>query len=119
MEILHYTEEHKRFRDKLRIFCQREIIPDIDQWEKDGIVPKAIWQKLGRAGFLCTAVSPEYGGRGGDFLYSVIALEEITRTNHYGLDAFLHSDIVVPYITSFGSDDQKKKYLPGCVTGIT
>ena len=117
MEILHYTEEHEQFREKLRAFCQREIIPNVDQWEQDGIVPKAIWQKLGREGFLCTAVSPEYGGRGGDFLYSVIALEEITRTNHYGLDAFLHSDIVVPYITSFGSDDQKKKYLPGCVTG--
>jgi alkylation response protein AidB-like acyl-CoA dehydrogenase len=117
MEILHYTEEHEQFREKLRAFGQREIIPNVDQWEKDGIVPKAIWQKLGREGCLCTAVSPEFGGLGGDFLYSVIALEEITRTNHYGLDAFLHSDIVVPYITSFGSDDQKKKYLPGCVTG--
>jgi alkylation response protein AidB-like acyl-CoA dehydrogenase len=72
---------------------------------------------MGRAGFLCTAVSPAYGGRGGDFLYSVIALEEMTRTNHYGLDAFLHSDIVVPYIASFGSEAQKKKYLPGCVSG--
>ena len=72
---------------------------------------------MGRAGFLCTAIAPEYGGRGGDFLYSVIALEEMTRTNHYGLDAFLHSDIVVPYIASFGSEAQKKKYLPGCVSG--
>lgn len=117
MDLLHYTEEHEQFREKLRGFCQREIIPNVPQWEKDGIVPKAVWQKLGREGFLCTAVSPEFGGRGGDFLYSVIALEEITRTNHYGLDAFLHSDIVVPYITSYGSDSQKKKYLPGCVTG--
>ena len=117
MELLHYTEEHQRFRKKLRDFCQSEIIPFIQKWEKDGIVPKATWQKLGREGFLCTAVSPDFGGRGGDFLYSVIALEEITRTNHYGLDAFLHSDIVVPYITSFGSDEQKKKYLPGCVSG--
>ncbi len=72
---------------------------------------------MGREGFLCTAISPEYGGLGGDFLYSVIALEELTRTNHYGLDAFLHSDIVVPYIDSFGSDKQKHKYLPGCVCG--
>ncbi len=117
MELLNFTEDHKQFRKRLRAFCQREIIPYVDQWEQDGIVPKAMWQKLGQEGFLCTAVSPEFGGRGGDFLYSVIALEEITRTNHYGLDAFLHSDIVVPYITSFGSDDQKKKYLPGCVSG--
>ena len=117
MDLLNYTKKHDQFRRKLRAFCQREIIPYVSKWENDGIVPKAVWQKLGREGFLCTAVSPEFGGRGGDFLYSVIALEEIARTNHYGLDAFLHSDIVVPYITSFGSDEQKKRYLPGCVSG--
>lgn len=117
MDLLNYTEDHNRFRKRLRDFCQREIIPNVRKWEKDGLVPKAAWQKLGREGFLCTAVSSEFGGRGGDFLYSVIALEELTRTNHYGLDAFLHSDIVVPYITFFGSDEQKRKYLPGCVTG--
>jgi alkylation response protein AidB-like acyl-CoA dehydrogenase len=54
---------------------------------------------------------------GGDFLYSVIALEEMTKTNHYGLDAFLHSDIVVPYIESYGTEEQKKRYLPACVSG--
>ena len=72
---------------------------------------------MGRAGFLCTSVPPKYTGMGGDFLYSVIVLEELTRTNHYGLDTFLHSDIVVPYIESFGSEEQKMKYLPGCVCG--
>ena len=117
MELLHYTEEHKQFRKRLRKFCQSEIIPNVPKWENDGIVPKAVWKKMGQAGFLCTAISPDYGGRGGDFLYSVIVLEEMTRTNHYGLDAFLHSDIVVPYIDSFGSEEQKKKYLPGCVSG--
>jgi acyl-CoA dehydrogenase len=117
MDILHYTPEHIRFRQKLQIFCRNEIIPYIDQWEKSGLVPREVWRKMGRAGFLCTAISPEYGGLGGDFLYSIIALEEMTRTNQYGLDAFLHSDIVVPYIDSFGSDEQKHKYLPGCVGG--
>ena len=72
---------------------------------------------MGREGFLCTAVAPDFGGLGGDFLYSVIALEEVAKTNHYGLDAFLHSDIVVPYIDAYGTPEQKKKYLPGCVTG--
>ena len=117
MELLNYTAEHIRFRERLRSFCQKEVIPNIEKWEQDSLVPKQIWQIMGRQGFLCTAVSPEYGGLGGDFLYSVIALEEMTRTNHYGLDAFLHSDIVVPYIDSFGSEEQKKKYLPGCVSG--
>ena len=117
MEILHYTPEHIRFRQRLQEFCRQEIIPHIDQWEMGGLVPKEVWRQMGREGFLCTAISPEYGGLGGDFLFSVIALEEMTRTNHYGLDAFLHSDIVVPYIDSFGSDAQKYKYLPGCVCG--
>jgi alkylation response protein AidB-like acyl-CoA dehydrogenase len=117
MEILQYTQEHIQFRKRLQRFCKKEIIPHIDQWEKSGLVPREVWRNMGREGFLCTAISPEYGGLGGDFLYSVIALEELTRTNHYGLDAFLHSDIVVPYIDSFGSDKQKHKYLPGCVCG--
>ena len=117
METLNYTEEHRQFRTRLREFCQNEIIPHVQKWENDGLVPKAVWKKMGQAGFLCTAISPDYGGCGGDFLYSVIALEEMTRTNHYGLDAFLHSDIVVPYIASFGSEEQKQKYLPGCVSG--
>ena len=117
MEILQYTEKQQQFRKKLRAFCQTEVIPHIDQWERDGIVPKEVWRKMGWEGFLCTAVSPEYGGMGGDFLYSVIAIEEMTRTNQYGLDAFLHSDIVVPYLDSFGTEEQKKKYLPGCVSG--
>jgi len=117
MDILQYTEKHQQFRERLRTFCRTEVIPHIDQWERDGIVPKEVWRKMGGEGFLCTAVSPEYGGMGGDFLYSVIAIEEMTRTNQYGLDAFLHSDIVVPYLDSFGTEEQKKKYLPGCVSG--
>jgi alkylation response protein AidB-like acyl-CoA dehydrogenase len=72
---------------------------------------------MGESGFLCTAISSDYGGMGGDFLYSVIATEEMMRTNHIGLISPLHSDIVVPYIASYGSEDQKKKYLPGCVSG--
>ena len=81
------------------------------------MVPKSVWQKMGREGFLCTAVAPEFGGLGGDFLYSVIALEEVAKTNQYGLDAFLHSDIVVPYIDAYGTSEQKQRYLPGCVSG--
>jgi acyl-CoA dehydrogenase len=72
---------------------------------------------MGREGFLCTAVSREYGGLGGNFLYSVIVIEEMVRTNHTGLMVQLHSDIVVPYIDSFGTENQKRRYLPGCVTG--
>ena len=72
---------------------------------------------MGQAGFLCTEVSPEYGSLGGDFLYAVILTEELSRTHQNGLVTSVHSDIVVPYITAYASDDIKKKYLPGCVSG--
>jgi alkylation response protein AidB-like acyl-CoA dehydrogenase len=117
MEILNYTEEHKNFRERLRAFLEKEVTPFADQWERDGIVPKSVWRKMGQGGFLCTDVAPEYGGRGGDFLYSLIVAEEITVTRQTGLITPLHSDIVVPYINSFGSEELKKKYLPGCVSG--
>ena len=80
---------------------------------------KEIWRKMGKAGFLCTNAPKEYGGHGLDFLYSVIVIEELARTNQAGLMANLHSDIIVPYITSYGSEEIKKKYVPGTVTGDT
>lgn len=117
MNTLPYSNHHNAFRMKLREFLSSEVIPHVDQWEADHIVPKSIWKKMGSEGFLCTAVSREYGGLGGDFLYSVIVIEEMVRTNHTGVMVQLHSDIVVPYIESFGTETQKRMVLPGCVTG--
>lgn len=117
MDILKYTKEHNQFRERLCAFLAKEVTPFVDQWEKDHIVPKSAWQKTGKAGFLCPSITPEYGGIGGDFLYSVIVTEEFSRTAHSGLAASLHSDVIVPYIDSFGSKEQKEKYLPGCVSG--
>ena len=117
MEILKYTQQHRDFQNRLRRFIEQEVYPNIEQWEKDHIIPKEIWQKMGKEGFLCTAVSPRYGGLGGDLIYSFIVAEEIFRTNQSGLISPLHSDIVVPYIESYGSSEQKEKHLPGCVSG--
>lgn len=117
MEILNYTEEHRIFRDSLRRFLEREITPHVEEWEEAGIVPREAWKKMGEQGYLAMGVPEEYGGPGADFLYSVIVTEEMTRTNHSGLAAALHSDIIVPYIQSFASEEQKHKYLPGCVSG--
>lgn len=117
MEILQFTEKHHDFRRRLRAFLAKEVIPYVEQWEKDKIEPRQIWQKMGQNGFLCTDIGPEYGGAGGDFLYTVIIGEEMAATNHTGLAVALHSDVVVPYINSFGNAEQKKKYLPGCVSG--
>lgn len=117
MNILNYTEEHKIYRERFRAFVDKEILPNKDQWEKDHIVPKETWKKMGREGFLCPCVSSNYDGPGLDFLYSVIIMEEMARSNQSGLMCYLHSDIIVPYIDTFGTEEQKRKYLPGCVIG--
>ncbi len=117
MDILNYSEEHKMFRDTLRKFVANELVPHVEEWEEAGIVPKSAWQKMGQQGFLGTTVPVEYGGPGADFLYSVIVNEEMARANFWGLTAALHSDIIVPYILSYGSEEHKQKYMPGCVSG--
>jgi len=117
MNIITYTAEHNIFRDSLRKFLDKEIVPHVEEWEEAGIVPRSAWKKMGEQGFLCTDVPEEYGGAGGDFLYSVIVCEELVKSNFSGLAASLHSDVCVPYISAFASEEQKRKYLPGCVSG--
>jgi acyl-CoA dehydrogenase len=117
MEILKYTDEHRKFRERIRLFFEQEVTPHADEWERAGMVPRSLWKRMGEGGFLCTDVPREYGGMGGDFLYSVIVTEELAGTRQTGLAAPLHSDVVVPYIRSFGSEELKRKYLPGCVSG--
>ena len=112
MDIIQYSEEHRIFRGTLRKYLEREVIPHVEEWEETGIVPRSAWKGMGVQGFLAMHVPEEYGGFGADFLYSVIVTEELCRTNHTGLAASLHSDIIVPYIEAFGTKEQKKKYLP-------
>ncbi|MFH1887874.1 MAG: acyl-CoA dehydrogenase family protein [Pseudomonadota bacterium] len=119
MSILPYTEAHTAFRARLADFLAREVTPRADEFEQDHLVPKSIWTRMGSEGFLCTEVAKEYGGPGLDFLYSVIVAEEVAKTRQSGLAASLHSDIVVPYVTAYGNEDQKKRHLPGCVSGET
>jgi len=117
MDILKFSKEHDSFRERLRAFLAKEITPMVHQWEKEHIVPRSAWQKMGKAGFLCPAVAQEYGGLGGDFLHSFILAEELSYTAQSGLAGSLHSDVIVPYIDAFGSEEQKKTYLPKCVSG--
>lgn len=119
MNIYKYTDEHRMFRDALRKFFAAEVTPNIMKWEQEGIVPRDLWKKMGEQGFLCMSVPEQYGGMGADFLYSVILIEELVKTTCNGIGAPIHSDIAVPYILSFGSEDIKKKYLPGCISGET
>lgn len=113
-----YTAEHEDFRSTVRTFFEKEVLPDHYQWESDGIVPRQVWLKAGEAGLLCFDVAEEYGGPGvDDFRYSMVLTEVQTRLGLSGPGFSLHTDVVVPYITSLATDEQKRRWLPGCVTG--
>ena len=112
-----FTPEHELFRATAREFFQREVVPHQERWMEAGIVDREAWRKAGEAGLLCPWLPDEYGGPGGDFLHSVIVIEELARAHESGFALPLHSDVVVPYIASFGSEEQKKRWLPGCVSG--
>ncbi len=117
------TEEHVMFRDSLRKFLQKEAVPNYDSWEKARIIPISFWKKLGEMGFLCPQVDDDFGGLGLDFSFGVIISEELERVGTSLVGVSLHNDIAVPYIDSYGSSEQKKRWLPGCasaaiITGI-
>jgi len=105
------------FRDSVRKFLEQEAAPYHEQWEKDGQVSRELWQKAGELGFLCPTMPEEYGGAGADFRYSAVVMEEVSRAGLSGIGWTLHSDIVAPYILSYGSEEQKKNYLPGMAAG--
>jgi len=112
-----FDSDHEMFRDTVRKFLEAEAVPHHAQWEKDGQVSREIWLKAGEQGFLCPTVPEEYGGVGVDFRYNAIVSEEFSRLGLTGLGWGLHSDISVPYIIRYGTEEQKQKYLPGCVSG--
>jgi len=117
MDLIPYKEEHTIFRDSFRKFLKQEIVPHIEAWEEAGIVPRHVWTRMGRAGFLCTAIPEQYGGVGADFLHAVIIIEELANCNFSGLGIRLHSDVVTPYLLDYATEEQKRKYLPRCVSG--
>ena len=114
-----FSEEHVVFRDMTRRFIEREIVPNHRQWESDGIVDRDLWRKAGRQGLLCCTVEADYGGPGGNFLHSVIVIEELARVGASGPAFSLHSDIIVPYLQTYGSEDQKRHWLPKLASGET
>ncbi len=112
------TSEHLMFQDAVRRFMEGEIAPYHQQWEADGIVPRHLWRQAGMLGFLCMDAPEEFGGMGvSDFRYSAIVIEELARINASGPGFAIHSDMVVPYITRYGTAAQKERWLPRLVTG--
>ncbi len=115
-----FETEHEDFRRSVRTFMEKEVQPNNEKWDAEGIVPRELWLKAGEAGLLCFDVPEEYGGPGvDDFRYNVIVSEEQGRVGANGPGFSVHTDIIVPYLIKLGNDEQKKRWLPGCVTGET
>jgi alkylation response protein AidB-like acyl-CoA dehydrogenase len=115
-----FTEEHDLFRASFRQFVDQEIVPNFEQWERDGIVPRELFTKAGASGFLGTDVPEEHGGGGvDDFRYNLIIGEEVQRsgTGGAGLGITLHNDICLPYFLSLCTEEQKERWLPGICSG--
>jgi len=113
-----YDAEHEDFRGTVRAFLEKEVVPHHEQWEKDGQVDREIWKKAGEAGLLCFDVPEQYGGPGiDDFRFNAVLAEEITRVGASGLGFPVHTDIIVPYITHLGTEEQKQRWLPGLTSG--
>ena len=112
-----FTPDHEAFRDSFRRFIDKEIAPFHDSWEEQGYVAREVWNQAGDNGFLCATMPEAYGGAGADKLYSVIQMEELARAGVSGIGYSLHSEIVAPYILHYGTEAQKKKYLPKLASG--
>ncbi len=112
-----FNEEHDAFRDMVRKFIDNEIAPNHAAWERDGIVSRELWLKAGAAGMLCCTIPEEYGGAGADYLFDVVVFEEMARSGFTGPGFMIHCDLVATYVKSFGSEAQKKHWLPKMVRG--
>ena len=112
-----FTADHESFRDSFRRFAEREIAPFHEQWEEQGFVDREVWRQAGANGFLCMTMPEAYGGSGADKLYSVVQMEELARGGYSGIGYGLHNEIVAPYLLHYGSEAQKRKYLPAMATG--
>jgi len=115
-----FDADHEAFRDTVRTFCEKEIAPHHDQWEKDGIVPREVWERAGELGLLGFMMPEEHGGGGiTDFRYNAILSEEITRIGASGIGFVIQTDLVSGYLLSYATDEQKARWFPKFCTGET
>ena len=112
-----FSADHEGFRDSFRRFMDKEIAPFHSAWEEQGYVDREVWSKAGANGYLCMTMPEAFGGSGADKLYSVVQIEELSRGGWSGIGFGLHSEIVAPYILHYGSEEQKRNYLPRLASG--
>lgn len=119
MESMYFTEEHQLFRNSLRDFLQKEVVPHIEKWEKTGTIERFIWNKFGEMGFLGISYPEKYGGLDLDIFYMIILLEELQRINSAGFAAAIwaHAYLAMTHLNAEGSEAIKEKYLSASITG--
>ncbi len=112
-----FSTEPESFRSTVRRFIAEHVTPQHAEWEKLGQVPRELWLKAGELGLLCCNIPEAYGGMGGDFLHSAVLIEEFAAAGATGPTFYLHSDIVAPYLNEFGTEAQKRQWLPRMASG--
>lgn len=112
-----YSEDHEAFRQQFRRFVGAEIEPHVLEWNAAGITPRSIWKRMGAEGFLGCNVGEEWGGAGADFLFDAIIMEELAYARAHCVQASLHTDICMPYLESYGTEEQKRQFLAPAVAG--
>ena len=112
-----FTTEHEAFRETVRKFYEKEVIPHTERYESQQHVDRELWNKAGELGLLCATMSEEYGGSGVDRLYSMILIEEQAYAGDSATGFSLHSDIVANYLLNFGNEAQKQQWLPKMASG--
>ncbi|MDY8138514.1 acyl-CoA dehydrogenase family protein [Aquimarina sp. 2201CG5-10] len=119
MSSMYFTEEHELFRESLKDFLQKEVVPHIDKWEKTGTIDRFIWEKFGEMGYFGIPYPEEFGGLGLDLFYTVIFLEELQKINSGGFAAAMwaHVYLAMTHINKEGDHDIREKYLTPSITG--
>jgi acyl-CoA dehydrogenase len=112
-----FSEDHEIFRKQVRRYISAEIEPKVAEWNERGMSDRESWRKFGREGYLGANQPVEYGGAAAGFLYDAVIMEELARVRAHAMMASLHSDIVLPYLVDYGSEAQKQRYVPGCISG--
>lgn len=110
-------EEMDIFSDAVGQFFEKECAPHVPAWRKAGVVPRETWTRAGEMGLLCASVPEEYGGAGGDFRHEAIIIEQQQWKGVDGFGITLHNAIIAPYLTAFGTEDQKRRWLPRMASG--
>jgi acyl-CoA dehydrogenase len=112
-----FTEEHELFRSQVRRFVEKEVASKVAEWNARGMSDRETWRRAGAEGLLGVCAPTDYGGAGADFLYAAIVNEEMARVRAHGMMLSLHADICLPYLLVYGTPEQKRRWVPGAVSG--